>query len=202
MTDAPDHPRPADTEHLADAPSIEQAAMEPVADDSADDEAAPFTVEVVRSTRRRRTVGAQLRGNVLRVSVPGWMSIAEEERWVATMSARFRRRVSASRIDLPSRAAQLARRFDLPAPVSIEWKSNMASRWGSCHVQRRTIGISDRLARFPDWVIDAVIVHELCHLVEHHHGPAFWALAHRYPLMERSIGYLMAKGGDLDTDVD
>lgn len=176
--------------------------MEPADDDSADDEAAPFTVEVVRSTRRRRTVGAQLRGNVLRVSVPGWMSIAEEERWVATMSARFRRRVSASRIDLPSRAAQLARRFDLPAPVSIEWKSNMASRWGSCHVQRRTIGISDRLARFPDWVIDAVIVHELCHLVEHHHGPAFWALAHRYPLMERSIGYLMAKGGDLDTDVD
>lgn len=190
--------RPTDpVHHDADVGDADTATDADRADDTS-----PFTVEVVRSARRRRTVGAQLRGDVLRVSVPGWMSSADEEQWVATMSARFRRRVSASRIDLVARAGQLARRLDLPTPDSIEWKGNMASRWGSCNVQRRTIGISDRLARYPDWVIDAVIVHELCHLVERNHGPDFWALARRYPLMERSIGYLMAKGGDLDTDVD
>lgn len=140
-----------------------------------------------------------MRGDVLRVTVPAWMSAEDEQRWVDTMTARFGRRVSASRIDLGARATVLARRFDLPRPEHIEWRGNMATRWGSCSVHRRTIGLSDRLARFPDWVIDAVIVHELCHLAVPDHGPRFWELANRYPKMERAIGYLMAKGTD---DID
>ena len=77
----------------------------------------------------------------------------------------------------------------------------MTSRWGSCSIDQRTIALSTRLAKCPDWVVDSVIVHELCHLVEPGHGPEFWALANQYPLMERSIGYLMAKAHDRD-DID
>ena len=55
------------------------------------------------------------------------------------------------------------------------------------------IRISDRTAAFPAWVIDAVIVHELAHLVHLHHTAAFWELANRYPKTERAYGFLIAK---------
>ena len=66
------------------------------------------------------------------------------------------------------------------------------SRWGSCTPATRTIRLSTRLAAFPDWVIDYVIVHELAHLVVHGHGPDFWDLVNRYPRTERARGYLIA----------
>jgi len=155
-------------------------------------------VEVIRSKRRKRTVGAQVREGVLRVTVPSWMSKAEEATWVTRMAARFERMSSTERLDLTERAAVLARRHQLRRPAEIKWADNMAHRWGSCTPATGVIRISTRLAAFPDWVVDSVIVHELVHLEVPGHGPAFWERAHRYPKMERSIGYLIAKSGDGD----
>jgi predicted metal-dependent hydrolase len=50
------------------------------------------------------------------------------------------------------------------------------------------------MADFPTWVVDAVIVHELAHLVELGHNAAFDALVERYPKTERATGFLIAKG--------
>ncbi|MDO8364869.1 MAG: M48 family metallopeptidase [Actinomycetota bacterium] len=158
----------------------------------------PFRVEVVRSAKRRRTVGAQMVGDLLKVTVPSWMSRAEEEMWVHRMATSFRRKQSADRINLIQRAATLARRFQLPHPRDIRWADDMTSRWGSCTATTGHVRISTRLAAFPDWVIDYVIVHELCHLEVIGHGPDFWRLVHRYPKAERAIGYLMAKAADGD----
>lgn len=160
----------------------------------------PFEIEVVRSTRRKRTVGAELRGSVLRVTVPSWMSADEERTWVDTMARRYRRTMSTERIDLTQRAATLAERYHLPHPDSIQWADNMTTRWGSCTYGTREVRISTRLAAFPDWVIDYVIVHELAHLRVRGHGDAFWNLVHRYPKSERAIGYLIAKSGDEPAD--
>ena len=41
-------------------------------------------------------------------------------------------------------------------------------------------------------MLDAVSVHELAHLVECNHSPAFHALANRYPKHERAYGFLLA----------
>jgi predicted metal-dependent hydrolase len=76
----------------------------------------------------------------------------------------------------------------------------MLHRWGSCTPDAGTIRISDRLARFPDWVIDYVIVHELAHLAVADHSTEFWQLVHRYPKAERATGYLIAKSGDVETE--
>ena len=161
----------------------------------------PFVVEVTRSTRRRKTVGAHLVGGVLRIALPSWMSRAEEAHWVREMSGRFQRKMSADRLQLDERAATLARRHDLRVPTTIGWADDMRSRWGSCTPSQGTIRISTRLATFPDWVIDYVIVHELAHLDVLGHDAEFWQLVYRYPKAERAIGYLIAKSGDGD-DVD
>ena len=153
-------------------------------------------VEVVRSKKRRKTVSAQVVDGRLRVSIPSWMSKAEEQRYVDDMVRRMTRRRSAESIDLVERTRTLARRYELPEPVSIRFVDNQLSRWGSCTPVDRTIRLSSRLAAFPSWVLDYVIVHELAHLVEAGHGPRFQALVARYPKAERATGFLIAKGLD------
>ena len=106
---------------------------------------------------------------------------------------RFERRERCATVDLPDRAAALARRYRLPKPASIRWSSSMARQWGSCTVADRSIRISDTVAEFPPWVLDYVIVHELSHLECPEHSPEFWEFVARYPKAERARGYLLAK---------
>ena len=160
----------------------------------------PFAVHVIRSAKRKRTSSARLVGSTLEIRLPSWMSKAEEARWVAEWTRRFERKLSTDRIDLAERAAMLARRHDLPAPTSIRWVDGMRTRWGSCTPEAGTVRLSSALARYPDWVIDYVIVHELAHLRQPDHTPSFWALVDRYPKSERARGYLMAKSGDDEAD--
>ena len=51
----------------------------------------------------------------------------------------------------------------------------MRSRWGSCS-NRGNVNLNLWLIKLPVDCIDYVVVHELCHLREFHHGPAFYAL--------------------------
>lgn len=162
------------------------------------DELPHFQVEVTRSRRRKRTVGSELRGDVLRITVPWWMTDTEIAHWVDKTRASWTRKRSAERFDLPRRAASLARTHGLPQPQSIRWSDNMNRRWGSCTPATGTIRLSSALAGFPDWVVDYVIVHELAHLEVPAHNAAFWSLVRRYPRTERAIGYLIARGGEVD----
>ena len=150
-------------------------------------------VEIVRSPRRRKTVSAELVGGVVRVLVPSWMAAPDVDRHVAELVPRLERRFRSSHVDLPARAAELARRYDLPQPTTVVWAENQRRQWGSCNVRTGEIRLSMRLADYPSWVLDYVLVHELAHLVHADHSPAFKALVGRYRLAERARGFLMAK---------
>jgi predicted metal-dependent hydrolase len=151
-------------------------------------------VEVIRSARRRKTIQAVERNGVVRLSIPATLSEAEERHWADVMVRRLERRKDASRIDVARRARELSDRYDLPRPASVRWATNQKSLWGSCTPRAGTIRISARLAGYPRWVLDYVIVHELAHLRYHGHGPRFRGLVDRYPLAERARGFLIAKG--------
>jgi predicted metal-dependent hydrolase len=155
------------------------------------------TVQVRRSTRRRRTVAAYRDGDTVVVLIPARFSVAEEREWVQKMIARLDSRESRSRrgrsdAELEARARQLASAYldDTIRPVSVRWVSNQRGRWGSCTPADGTIRLSDRLRSMPGWVIDYVLIHELAHLRAPGHGSEFWDLVDRYPRAQRARGYL------------
>jgi predicted metal-dependent hydrolase len=152
-------------------------------------------VEVRRSRRRRRTVSAYREDDRVVVMIPARLSAQEEQDWVTTMLERLekserRRRPSDAR--LRRRAAELSDRYlgGLAEPLTVRWVENQNSRWGSCTPSDRSIRLSTRLQGMPAWVIDYVLVHELAHLIEAGHTPAFWAWVDRYPKAERAKGFL------------
>lgn len=153
---------------------------------------ASLEVEIIRSAKRRKSVSARIVDGRIVVRMPQWMTKAQEVEYVAWMREKLDRQHTSTAIDLTARADQLARRYRLPAPTSIRWVTNQHSRWGSCSPTAGEIRITDRIATFPDWVVDAVIVHELAHLVEANHSPRFHQLANRHPKQERAHGYLLA----------
>ena len=159
----------------------------------------PLPIEIVYSTRRRKTVQATIVDGVIRVQAPARISKKELDATVATLVERLERRHLAESVDLDQRARRLAGRFGLPQPTSVHW-AEQRSRWGSCTPSTGAIRLSTRLAAWPPWVLDYVIVHELAHLVEFNHSKAFNALVDAYPLAERARGFLIAKSlGESDT---
>ena len=157
--------------------------------------AAEPVVEVRRSRRRRRTVAAYRENDKVVVLIPARLSVAEEQEWVATMLARLERserRRRPSDATLERRAADLSERYldGKATPATVRWVDNQNSRWGSCTPSDGSIRLSSRLQGMPGWVVDYVLVHELAHLLESGHTPAFWSWVDRYPRAERAKGFL------------
>jgi predicted metal-dependent hydrolase len=74
------------------------------------------------------------------------------------------------------RVAALAPRIAaMPAAVSVR---DLGFRWGSC-TAKGVLNLNWKLLQLPVRLADYVILHELAHLVEPHHGPAFWSLLDR-----------------------
>ena len=144
-------------------------------------------------------VSARREGDTVIVFIPGWMSESEETRWVDEMVRRLerseaRRRSPARTGDdaLRRRSVELSRRYleGRAEPTTVRWVPTMSTRWASGTPADGTIRVSERLRDAPGWVVDYVLVHELAHLLESGHTPAFWAWVDRYPRADKAKGYL------------
>lgn len=158
-------------------------------------------VEVVKSARRRKTVSARMEGERLKLLVPAHSTRADVAGYLAQLASRvlkqqeqFReqKRQRGSDEFLQARAQELITRYlpELEIPESIVWVTNQNTRWGSATPARGRIRLSNLIQQAPDYVIDFVLFHELCHFVELNHTPAFRALESLYPRKAEAEAYL------------
>ena len=64
-------------------------------------------------------------------------------------------------------------------PSSVCYKP-MISCWGVCNVKKRRISYSTYLLLLPEWCVEHVVVHELCHLLEPNHNTRFYSLMDQF----------------------
>ncbi|PRQ11474.1 hypothetical protein C1Y63_06305 [Corynebacterium sp. 13CS0277] len=169
-----------------------------------------IAVKIIRSTRRKKSIQASVVDDMLVVRVPYGLSRSEELRYAEELHQRLQQRMARARKrgsdeDLQARAERLNRQVlqGRARMSSIRWVGNQNSRWGSCSQTTGTIRISDKLRTCPDYVIDAVVVHELAHtFCAGGHDAEFWSWADRAPQAERAKGYLEGYGRALRMGLD
>ena len=168
-------------------------------------------VEIRASSRRKKTGTAHWSGSRIVVQIPARLRGRERAAFVDDLVVRLltqRPQSSGGDASLEERAAVLAELYnDAVVPSSVRWVSNQQARWASCSPGSREIRVSSRLRQCPEWVIDAVLVHELAHLQEADHSSRFYEIANRHPRQDDSAlfleGYALGLGlrieeGDVD----
>lgn len=94
--------------------------------------------------------------------------------------------------DLAARCAIHAR--TLGVTVKAIKLRDQASRWGSCS-STGNLNFNWRLVLAPAFVLDYVAAHEVAHLVQMNHSPAFWATVEQaLPDMAQGRAWLKAHG--------
>jgi predicted metal-dependent hydrolase len=137
------------------------------------------------SRRSDREPGAALREDVLIVGGTKQQALLAIERW-------YRRRAATAAKRL---VAQHSQRLGVSAKsVAIR---DAATRWGSCSTLGN-LSFSWRLVMAPPNVLEYVVIHELCHLIQPNHSRWFWRLLDSvHPEWRSAAGWLKEHGQEL-----
>ena len=71
------------------------------------------------------------------------------------------------------------------------------SRYGSCMPAKKNIYFSSRLIMLPEDVVDAIIVHELCHIIYKNHNKEFYQLVQKYIPEYKQIDKWLKENGKI-----
>lgn len=88
------------------------------------------------------------------------------------------------RTQLRAMVRPLLERWQASLGVNVaDWRiKRMKTMWGSCSVDAQRIWLNLELAKKPPQCLEYIVVHELVHLIERHHGDRFTAIMDRvYP---------------------
>ena len=115
------------------------------------------------------TPSLKLRGGYLeaKISISGSSETQEEE--VKSLLMDWYRRHAQQRLEEKTDRYAKALQVE-PNSVSVK---DYKSRWGSCST-KGDISYNWRIVIAPHRIVDYVVVHELCHLLEHNHSAIYW----------------------------
>jgi predicted metal-dependent hydrolase len=174
-----------------------------------------ITVTVEADPRLRKTARWLLRDNTITLRVPPKMTRPQIEQIIEEITPRITRQRKRARRqtdpNLMERAEALNRQYfggEL-SWHSIRWVNNMEHRLGSCTTGGTTDGdirISERIRKWPAYVVDYILAHEICHRKYPNHSPEFWDYLARYPFVEKALGFIegiaFAEGVSADSLMD
>lgn len=81
------------------------------------------------------------------------------------------------------------------SPTSVSIK-NYKARWGSCTING-AIDYNWKIIQAPKKVIDYIVVHELCHLLEHNHSPKYWSCVEKFMPNSKDSKVWLRENADL-----
>ncbi len=177
-----------------------------------------ISYRLIRSSRT--TLALEIRNGELIVRAPRYASQAEIDRlltektgWIQKHLQKSRERAAQAASVSPltreemNRLADQALRYipervrHYAAVLGVRVRRitirNQKTRWGSCSAQGN-LNFNCLLMLTPPEVIDSVVVHELCHLIEMNHSERFYREVLRvYPDYYRWHGWLKEHGTEL-----
>ena len=151
---------------------------------------------LVVERKRVKNINARLRETTLSISAPLNTSQSTLDKVIPDLARRLIRRVHARQVNAEEDALALARavaaRFaNRPEVAEVLFVTTQQARWGSYSPATRTIRLHAALRRMPRWVLEAVVAHELAHVIHQDHSPAFWNLLRRVcPDTDRARAFL------------
>lgn len=121
-----------------------------------------------------------------------WLRVPEDADPYEALVAWYRRE---ARTVFEEKVEHWCREFGIQAGrVSVR---EQRTRWGSCSYSG-DLSFNWRLVLAPEWVLDSIVVHELCHIEELNHSDAFWELLDaRFPRHEEASDWLRDHGAAL-----
>jgi predicted metal-dependent hydrolase len=144
---------------------------------------------------RRQYERAQQYVNVLGLQRPDVVWLHGEARPVPRVPSTEKWYRARARAALTEATAREAARLGVEyAQIAVR---DQRTRWGSCS-SRGTLSYNWRLVLAPIEILEYVVVHELCHLVEHNHSRAFWRLVEQArPSYREERAWLHVHGAEL-----
>ena len=177
--------------------------------------------KVLRS--RRRTISIEVNRDLeVIVRAPRWVAkrdiryfVDEKEGWIRKTIARLERERELQKDQPDERLTQeelndLVRKAREVIPKRVEYYAQLIgvtygritirhqkTRWGSCSA-RGNLNFNCLLMLAPPEVLDAIVVHELCHRKEMNHSERFYCEVHRiYPDYDKWNRWLKDHGQQL-----
>jgi predicted metal-dependent hydrolase len=157
-------------------------------------EGVELRARVVR--KRVRNVNVRLVGDELRVSAPPEVPQSKLDEIVLRLARRLVRRARADEVNADGKplavARKVASRFPQPPRIAdVRFVTTQQARWGSYSQRTGVVRVHAALREMPTWVLEAVVAHELAHVVQPDHSPAFWSLLREVcPETDRARAFL------------
>ena len=176
-------------------------------------------IEIIRSARKTLSLQVTRDMRVV-VRAPFWVSAREIERFVSERSSWIEDKMTVMRkafeqaqtqpkftdaelAEMTKKAREvITRRVEFfAAQMGVSYGRitvrHQTTRYGSCSA-KGNLSFNCILVQCPWWVLDYVVVHELCHLKQLNHSSAFWAeVSAAMPDYEKAREWLKENGGAL-----